>query len=264
MRLASENENENENENSSTGSSSLPKLLLPVLAVGGLGVMAVMGVVAAFIITGWIGQPVPVLGFEQTFDQPINFPHTIHASTKQLDYVPADGQGTMEGLGLDCTFCHRTVTTQANAGVPPVNFCIACHQVIGAANNPELTILRDAANLTNSVGQSAKTVKSLQDSGATPEELDGTSPVNWRRVHRLPDHVRFVHEPHIRYLTQNPSVVTGVTDGVAEGAAKVCSTCHGNVAAMQQVEQVEPLKMGQCVDCHRDNGAPTDCAACHY
>ena len=45
-------------------------MLVPVLAIGGLGVVAVMGVVAAFIITGWIGQPVPVLGFEQTFDQP--------------------------------------------------------------------------------------------------------------------------------------------------------------------------------------------------
>jgi hypothetical protein len=217
-------------------------MLVPVLAIGGLGVMAVMGVVAAFVITGWIGQPIPVLGFEQTYDQPIDFPHTVHASLLPLDRIAADGQ-KMEGLGLDCTFCHRTVTTQANAGVPPVGFCATCHQVIGAADNVQLSILRDAADI---IGD------------------DGPSPVNWKRVHRLPDHVRFVHEPHIRYLTQNPSQVKGTTDGVTEGAAGVCSTCHGNVAAMEQVEQVESLKMGQCVDCHRDNGAPTDCAACHY
>ena len=236
MRLASENENSN------TKSASLSKLLVSVLAIGSLGVMAVMGVFGAFVITGWLGQPVPVLGFEQTFDQPINFPHTIHASTKQLSYVAADG-ATMEGLGLDCTFCHRTVTTQASAGIPPVAFCATCHQVIGAASNVELTILRDAADI---VGD------------------DGPEPVNWKRVHRLPDHVRFVHEPHIRFLTQNPDVVKGSTDGVTVGPAGVCSTCHGNVAAMEQVKQVEPLKMGQCVDCHRDNGAPTDCVACHY
>ena len=217
-------------------------MLVPVLAIGGLGVMAVMGVVGAFLITGWIGQPIPVLGFEQTYDQPIDFPHTVHASLLPLDRIAADGQ-KMEGLGLDCTFCHRTVTTQANAGVPPVGFCATCHQVIGAADNVQLSILRDAADI---IGD------------------DGPSPVNWKRVHRLPDHVRFVHEPHIRYLTQNPSQVKGTTDGVTEGAAGVCSTCHGNVAAMEQVEQVESLKMGQCVDCHRDNGAPTDCAACHY
>ena len=217
-------------------------MLVPVLAIGGLGVVAVIGVVAAFVITGWIGQPVPVLGFEQTYDQPIDFPHTIHASLEQLDHVAADGS-TTEGLGLDCTFCHRTVTTQANAGVPPVNFCATCHQVIGAADNAQVNILRDAADITGD---------------------DGTEPVNWKRVHRLPDHVRFVHEPHIRYLTANPSEVKNSTDGVKTGPSGVCSTCHGNVAAMEQVEQVEPLKMGQCVDCHRDNGAPTDCAACHY
>ena len=210
--------------------------------MGALGVMAVAGAVGAFVITGWLGQPVPVLGFQQTFDQPIDFPHTIHASMKQLEHVAADGQ-TMEGLGLDCTFCHRTVTTQANAGIPPVGFCATCHEVIGSADNNEINILRDAAGI---IGD------------------DGKEPINWRRVHRLPDHVRFVHEPHIRYLTQNPSEVKGNTDGVSQGPSAVCSTCHGNVAAMEQVEQVEALKMGQCVDCHRDNGAPTDCVACHH
>ena len=217
-------------------------MLILVLTAGGLGVLAVVGAIGAFVITGWLGQPVPVLGFQQTFDQPIDFPHTIHASMKQLNHVAADGQ-TMEGLGLDCTFCHRTVTTQANAGIPPVGFCATCHEVIGSADNREINLLRDAAGI---IGD------------------DGKEPINWRRVHRLPDHVRFVHEPHIRYLTQNPSEVKGNTDGVSQGPSAVCSTCHGNVAAMEQVEQVEALKMGQCVDCHRDNGAPTDCAACHH
>ncbi len=217
-------------------------VLIFILSAGALGTTAVAGVIAAFVITGWLGQPVPVLGFQQTFDQPIDFPHTIHASMKQLEHVAADGQ-TMEGLGLDCTFCHRTVTTQANAGVPPVGFCATCHEVIGSADNREINVLRDAAGI---IGD------------------DGKEPINWRRVHRLPDHVRFVHEPHIRYLTQNPSEVKGTTDGVNQGPSAVCSTCHGNVAAMEQVEQVEALKMGQCVDCHRDNGAPTDCVACHH
>jgi hypothetical protein len=231
-----------ENENTKTKSASLPKMLILVLTAGGLGVLAVVGVIAAFVITGWLGQPVPVLGFQQTFDQPIDFPHTIHASMNRLEHVAADGQ-TMEGLGLDCTFCHRTVTTQANAGIPPVGFCATCHEVIGSADNNEINILRDAAGI---IGD------------------DGKEPINWRRVHRLPDHVRFIHEPHIRYLTQNPSEVKGTTDGVTQGPSAVCSTCHGNVAAMEQVEQVEALKMGQCVDCHRDNGAPTDCVACHH
>lgn len=227
------------------------KVLVPVLAVGGLGVVAVMAAVVAFVVTAWLGQPVPVLGFDQTFKQPIDFPHTVHAGTGQL--IDASGvQRTNQNgeplmaLGLDCTFCHRTVTTQANAGVPPVAQCAFCHKAIGPDSSQPLTELREHAGII----------------GDTP------SPINWRRVHRLPDHVRFVHEPHIRYLTANPSAIGNSTSAVTSQTsvmpALTCSTCHGDVASMAQVEQVEGLKMGQCVDCHRDNGAPTDCAACHH
>ena len=228
------------------------KILIPFLGLGGLAVVAVTAAVVAFIITAWLGQPVPVLGFEQTFVQPISFPHTVHAGTGPLldasgnPRVNQDGE-TLMGLGLDCTFCHRTVTTQENAGVPPVAQCAFCHQVIGPESSEPLTELREHAGIIG----------------------DSPSPLNWRRVHRMPDHVRFVHEPHIRYLTQNPSAIANATDpSVNQQAtvepALVCSTCHGDVASMAQVEQVESLKMGQCVDCHRDNGAPTDCAVCHH
>ena len=47
-------------------------------------------------------------------------------------------------------------------------------------------------------------------------------------------------------------------------ASKVCSTCHGNVAGMEQVAQVQPLKMGQCVACHRANEASVGCETCHH
>ena len=73
---------------------------------------------------------------------------------------------------------------------------------------------------------------------------DSTS-IPWQRVHSVPEFVQFTHEPHIR---------AGVT----------CAACHGDVASMVQVERVAPLTMGWCVNCHRDNGAPDDCAACHY
>ncbi len=228
------------------------KILVPLLAVGGMGVVAVLAAVVAFVVTGWLGQPVPVLGFEQTFTQPINFPHTVHAGTGQLTDASGGLRTNQNGeplnaLGLDCTFCHRTVTTQANAGVPPVAQCSFCHQAIGLDSSPDLQQLRANAGID----------------GSSP------SPIDWRRVHRMPDHVRFVHEPHIRYLTANPSKIGNPSDevigntGEAVKPALTCSTCHGDVAAMAQVKQVESLKMGQCVDCHRDNGAPTDCAACH-
>ena len=215
------------------------KVLIPVLGVGSLGVVAVMGAFLAFVVTAWLGQPIPVLGFDQSVEQPIAFPHTIHAGMGV--YTNSTGD-QIQGLGMDCTFCHRTVTSQANAGVPPVQFCAYCHQVIGGEESEPLTQVRTAAGIIG----------------------DDPHPIDWKRVHRMPDHVRFVHEPHIRYLTQNPDKVTNSTSGVTMGAAGVCSTCHGDVASMEEVAQVEPLKMGQCVNCHRDNNAPTDCASCHH
>ena len=209
------------------------KVLIPILGIGTLGVVAVAGAIFAFVITAWLGQPIPVLGFDQSVEQPIAFPHTIHAGTSV--YTNSTGE-QVQGLGMDCTFCHRTVETQANAGVPPVQFCAYCHQVIGGEESEPLTQVRMAAGIVG----------------------DEPHPIDWKRVHRMPDHVRFVHEPHIRYLTQPAE------GGPEIRPSEVCSTCHGDVAAMEEVAQVEPLKMGQCVNCHRDNNAPTDCASCHH
>lgn len=68
--------------------------------------------------------------------------------------------------------------------------------------------------------------------------------VPWVRVHRLPDHVYFPHKWH-----------------VAKGIA--CQQCHGAVETMDVVKQVQPLKMGWCISCHRQNKATQECSACH-
>lgn len=74
-------------------------------------------------------------------------------------------------------------------------------------------------------------------------------PITWVRVHRQPDHVGFVHWTHI-----------------ARGFD--CATCHGDVTNIDQmplgrVKQVRALGMGDCLNCHRENSAPTDCWTCH-
>ena len=69
--------------------------------------------------------------------------------------------------------------------------------------------------------------------------------IDWQRVHRLPDHTRFTHEAHIQ-------------------AGIPCATCHGDISQMQQVVQVRSLKMADCVACHQQTNAPTECSTCHY
>ena len=58
-------------------------------------------------------------------------------------------------------------------------------------------------------------------------------PIPWKRIHNLPDFVYFNHSIH-------------VNKGVG------CVTCHGRVDEMPSIEQVAPLTMGWCLDCHRD------------
>ena len=134
----------------------------------------------------------------------------------------------VEDLGMDCTFCHRNVTEGAAATIPSAGLCLTCHQIVGD-DLPEIEKLREMV-------------------------VENERPIDWVRVHRVPDHVHFVHEAHIRFFSERY--------GIAETA--VCATCHGDVGSMEKVEQVRALKMGDCVNCHRDNGAPTDCTTCHY
>lgn len=130
-------------------------------------------------------------------------------------------------LGLDCTFCHRNVNEGANASIPAVEQCMFCHAVVGQKNPRAQMVV---------------------------QHWNEGKPIDWQRVHRVPDHVHFVHEPHIRRLAQIQNVA----------ATQVCANCHGDVGSMADVRQVVSLRMGDCIACHRQNSAPTDCVECHY
>ncbi len=214
--------------------------LLLVVSVGASATGIVLLLATAFVARAWWTTPFEVLGFGAAPEQPIAFPHTVHAGidvwtdSEGNPKLDADGN-EMYGLGLDCTFCHRNVDKGATASIPPVEQCLFCHASVQGEELTEVAKLVDA--------------------------WENKEPVAWERVHRVPDHVRFVHEAHIRYFLERGETPAGEPAPVA---ADVCSTCHGDVAAMAEVKQERSLKMGDCVDCHRDNNAPTDCTTCHY
>ena len=216
--------------------------ILGIIVFLGMIGSAILLVVGIFVISAWWGQPLSIFGLSDGPDQPLEFPHTVH----------------VQEAGMDCTFCHRNVTKGASATVPAVALCMTCHKT---------------------VGDDIEEVEKLRNIYAKGE------PITWMRVHRLPDHVRFVHEPHIRHFSGSKKIVKKIDDADTQitisdankinpnaktgeiidvQASQVCSICHGNVGDMTKVRQVRPLKMGDCVNCHRDNGAPAECATCHY
>lgn len=111
-------------------------------------------------------------------------------------------------LGMDCRYCHANVEESAEAMVPPTQTCMGCHSVV----------LPESARLAP--------VRASWESG---------DPLEWVRVHNLPDHAYFDHSVHL-------------------SAGVGCVTCHGRIDRMEVVRQEEPLSMGWCLDCHRDPG----------
>jgi hypothetical protein len=142
-----------------------------------------------------------------------NQPHPTYAQPVDFNH-----QIHVQEAGTDCMFCHRSAVAGPSAGMPELEQCMMCHQAVGA-NQPEIEKVRQA--------------------WATQQ------PINWVRVHRMPDHVRFTHEAHVK---------AGIS----------CAACHGDVAKMSQVTQVRPLHMADCIECHKQMQAPTDCATCHF
>ena len=219
-----------------------PSAKMIPLALVGLIVTIIMGFVVAVLAISWFSTP--PFGLGNAPPQPIAFPHTVHAGSPE--------QG---GVGIQCEFCHRNVTKGAAATVPAVETCIFCHQQI----NPE--------NLA--VG--AETKVDLAEIQRVVDRFADQNPIDWERVHRLPDHVRFVHEAHIRFLTQGPERTERLPIGDGQERQlplpmeQACSVCHGDVASMTVVQPQagQSLKMGTCLDCHRELNVGTDCTICH-
>jgi menaquinone reductase, multiheme cytochrome c subunit len=109
-------------------------------------------------------------------------------------------------LAVDCRYCHTSVERTPHANIPPTQTCMNCHSKILVTSDK------------------LKPVRESHQSGL---------PVEWVRVHDLPDYVYFNHSAH-------------VTRGIG------CVSCHGRVDTMEVVKQEKPLSMAWCVDCHRN------------
>jgi len=140
--------------------------------------------------------------------QPIFFRHDVHAGQSRIP----------------CMYCHASVAVSSEPGIPAVQTCFGCHQLI-----------------TGSTDEHKAEIKKVQQAWI------GKQPPQWIRVHALPGFVRFPHMRHIKAL-----------------GTQACATCHGQVERMPQVYQVSTLKMGWCVNCHVRSGVSRDCTLCHY
>jgi len=133
-------------------------------------------------------------------------PYITDQKLAPVQPVPFSHEHHVRGVGIDCRYCHSTVETGAFAGIPSSRTCMTCHSQI-FNDVPMLQPLRDS--------------------------FQNDKPLEWVRVHDLPDFVYFDHSIH-----------------VAKGVA--CATCHGPVEKMPLMWKEHTLNMEWCIECHRN------------
>ena len=119
--------------------------------------------------------------------------------------IPFSHKHHVTGIGLDCRYCHTSVEESAFAGIPPTETCMTCHSQVW----PNAPLLAPAR-------------VSFQEN----------TPIEWNRVHDLPDFTYFNHSIHLH-------------KGIG------CQSCHGEVDQMPLVWKENTLNMEWCLDCHR-------------
>ncbi|MDN3205685.1 c-type cytochrome [Algoriphagus sediminis] len=128
--------------------------------------------------------------------QPIAFSHALHAGEYEIA----------------CQYCHTGVEIGKSANIPSANICMNCHTHI--------------QNVGGQDGMSPEIAKIYA-------AVENDQPIEWVRVHNLPDLAYFNHSQHVK--------VGGIE----------CQTCHGEIQEMEVVGQHSSLTMGWCIDCHR-------------
>jgi mono/diheme cytochrome c family protein len=149
-------------------------------------------------------------------EQPIFYSHKVHAGTNQIS----------------CLYCHGGSWESKHASVPSLNVCMNCHAAINEYKGEKL--YREDGKEVNGTDEIQKLFSYAGYDPKAGKYTQAGRPVEWVKIHNLPDHVFFSHAQHIR-------------------AGKVqCQTCHGPIQEMNEVRQFADLSMGWCINCHRN------------
>ena len=164
-------------------------------------------VVVYFVVSGY--EALMGIGVYQGYkpEQPIAFNHTLHAGEN----------------GVACVYCHHSALKSKHAGIPSANICMNCHKGINQGRSEAGTA--EIMKIYEAVGWD------MENQKYTGEE----KPIQWVKVHNLPDHAYFNHAQHY---------VVGEIE---------CQECHGQIQEEYTVAgQYAPLTMGWCINCHNE------------
>ena len=167
------------------------------------GVIGIVAFIFTAVAVKTVIDGLYTIGVQQGYQptQPIAFSHKLHAGQYEID----------------CNYCHTGVRKSKNANIPSPNICMNCHS----------QIKKDSREIQ-------KIYAAIDYDPATGKYGSNTKPIEWVRIHNLPDLAYFNHSQHVQ---------VGNVD---------CQTCHGPIEEMDVVYQYSNLTMGWCINCHRE------------
>jgi mono/diheme cytochrome c family protein len=169
---------------------------------------------------GWMGMWETGVHTDYQPTQPIKFSHELHAGINQIE----------------CQYCHTGPFKSKNATIPSLNVCMNCHKAVQAVKE-DGSISPEIQKIYNAIGY---------DPATQTYDKAKEKPIEWVRVHNLPDFAYFNHSQH---------VVVGEAAIRKEKGLKptdpVCFACHGPVNTMEEIRQFSPLTMKWCINCHK-------------
>lgn len=204
------------------------------------------------------------MGREQGYqpDQPIAFSHKIHAGANKIDcqYCHDTARRSKHAsipATNTCMNCHAAVKTGTISGTKEITKIFASigydpltnryiqdydswsEKQIEELYKKWISQQYVAANSLTALDEAGKSVVESQWEGIVKALTEDSNkkiqgPIEWVRIHNLPDHAYFNHSQH-------------VSVGQVE-----CQKCHGPVQEMDVVYQYSTLGMGWCITCHKE------------
>ncbi|WP_312321853.1 c-type cytochrome [Soonwooa sp.] len=195
----------------------------------GKGVIAILAVLALYGVWNslmWIGV---YKGYKP--EQPIHFSHKIHAGENKID----------------CQLCHSGAKYGKVSEIPSVNVCMNCHRSISEYNGNYMEPGKDKAFYD---GEIQKIYAAAGWDPAKQQYTGKTSPIEWTRIHNMPDFVYFNHSQHV--VAGEKAIISSFNKKNPNNQIDVvCKACHGKVDTMNVVQMANDFTMGWCIECHR-------------
>lgn len=156
--------------------------------------------------------------------QPIHFSHKIHTGINKID----------------CKYCHSSSQYGKVAGIPSVNLCMNCHNTITEYNGNYIAKNKNKEFYTKEI---QKIYKAIGWNPKTREYYDNIEPIQWIRIHNMPDFVYFDHSQHV--------IIAEEIIKKHKSVDIVCKACHGEVEKMDEIFMANDFTMKWCISCHR-------------